>query len=439
MNNLPLLTSYLIHNRFREGLKAFNDTDPHLLELSKLEYQHSSNWWKQLNLDTPGIYILTGGRQVGKSTSCKLLIKHCLEKNFFSSKEVLYLPCDEIYNAKELGETIRTFLNSIDQKPFLLIIDEITFVKDWDRVIKALADEGHFKIGICLLTGSDTLILKDAAMSFPGRRGKAAQTDFHLYPLNFSEYVKLRLSEMNPSMEKLEEFFKDYLICGGYLRAINDLAEYGKVTEATYATYEQWIRGDFLKQGKNEDTLIAILNAIHTIGVSQVSYSRLTQKIGLISKETCIDYCRLLERMDILVNLQAFDQNKKQGFPRKDRKFHFTDPFIHHTILKWLKNKNFINSSILESTLVEACVASHCYRLNRTFYFKGQGEVDIILVQANKIQAIEIKWANQISPNDLKTLKQFKNKLILTKLPYIGTIENIKTLPVYQFLYDMEV
>ena len=221
--------------------------------------------------------------------------------------------------------------------------------------------------------------------------------------------------------------------------AINDLAEYGKVTEATYATYEQWIRGDFLKQGKNEDTLIAILNAIHTIGVSQVSYSRLTQKIGLISKETCIDYCRLLERMDILVNLQAFDQNKKQGFPRKDRKFHFTDPFIHHTILKWLKNKNFINSSILESTLVEACVASHCYRLNRTFYFKGQGEVDIILVQANKIQAIEIKWANQISPNDLKTLKQFKNKLILTKLPYIGTIENIKTLPVYQFLYDMEV
>ncbi len=130
-------------------------------------------------------------------------------------------------------------------------------------------------------------------------------------------------------MQELNHYFKNYLLCGGYLRAINDLAQYGEITQGTFLTYEQWLRGDFLKQGKHEETLLALLRTLLQIGVSQISYSTLTQKMGLVAKETCIDYCRLLERMDVLFNLQAFDQNKKLGFPRKARKFHFFDPFIY--------------------------------------------------------------------------------------------------------------
>lgn len=433
-----MLTPYLIHNQFKTSLKTFTQLDPHLQALSRLKYQYHPDWWAHLPFNIPGIYILTGGRQIGKSTACKLLIKHCLEKDVFSKDNILYLPCDEIYDAKQLSRIIRFFLDSINHNSFLLIIDEITFVKDWDRVIKALADEGHFEQGVCILTGSDTLILKEAAMRFPGRRGKAKQVDFHLYPLSFAEYVKLLSNSNNVSNTNLQQFFQNYLLCGGYLRAINDLAEYNEITEATFLTYEQWIRGDFLKQGKSDETLQLLLQVLLTIGVSQNSYSSLTQKIGLISKETCMDYCRILERMDILFNLQAYDANKKQGFPRKDRKFHFTDPFIYHTIHHWL-NREGINSIInSESTLVEACVASHCRRYGKTFYFKGQGEIDVIWLTDNTVKAIEIKWSNQLRPNDLKTLKQFKNSLILQKLPQTGNIDDIKVLPVYQFLYDLK-
>ena len=98
-----------IHNRFRDGLSAFIQQDPHLLQLSKLKYQHSSNWWGKLSFTTPGIYILTGGRQIGKSTSCKLLIKHCLEKSLFSNNNILYLPCDEIFDAQSLSALLRSF------------------------------------------------------------------------------------------------------------------------------------------------------------------------------------------------------------------------------------------------------------------------------------------------------------------------------------------
>ena len=432
--SIAMLMAYQSHNRFRESLAAFEAADPHLLALSQLKLQHDFDWWHTLDLAVPGIYILTGGRQVGKSTSCKQLIYQALQQQQFRSEHVLYLPCDEIYDAKALSNVLRLFLREVNDQHFLLVIDEITYVDNWDRVIKALADEGYFSQGLCILTGSDTLILKEAAMRFPGRRGTASQVDFHVYPLSFSHYVKLRSADS----ADLKSLFMDYLTCGGYLRAINDLAQDGKISQATYLTYEQWIRGDFLKQGKKEDTLLSVLRALLTVGVSQISYSGLNQKIGLISKDTSIDYCRLLQRMDILIDLQAFDQNKKQGFPRKARKFHFFDPFIYHTLSNWLQKEGYLNSITPESTLVEACVASHCYRSGKTFYFKGQGEIDVIRQVANNWQAIEVKWAEQIRPADLKMLTQFKNSLILSKTQQVGTIQTISTMPVYDFLNTIE-
>ena len=437
-----MLEAFVKHNRFHNNdLTDFQQSDPHLRALSELAYQYSPDWWTALPLQTPGIYILTGGRQVGKSTSCKLLIAHCLKKKLFKPKQIFYLPCDEIFDAKTLSTTLRFFFQSVDEENFLLVIDEITFVKDWERVIKALADEGYFTQGLCLLTGSDTLILKEAAMSFPGRRGNADQVDFHLTPLTFVDYVNLVHKKSIPSTKQLSDYFNDYLQCGGYLRAINDFAKHGKVLPATFLTYEQWICGDFLKHHKREDILLSLLQALITIGVSQVSYATITQKMGLVSKDTVIDYCVLLERMDVLFYLQAFDQNKKQGFPKKDRKFHFFDPFIYRTLLNWLQKKGHFNDSVnhneFESIMVEACVASHCHRFGKVYYFKGQGEIDVIWLFDKKIKAIEVKWANQIRSNDLKTLKQFKNSVILGKGVREGVEEDITLMPVCTFLYGI--
>jgi predicted AAA+ superfamily ATPase len=436
-----MLLNYRIHNYFQESLDAFVDKDPHLNALSHRAYHYYFNWWKLLNVNPqqnfePGIYILTGGRQVGKSTSCKQLMLYVLQNHYFSLQNLLYLPCDEIYEVNQLSQTIRLFLEQTNEAPFLLIIDEVTFVKHWERTIKALADEGYFKRGICLLTGSDSFMLKEAAMSFPGRRGMASQVDFHLYPLSFHEYVELRLSQ-DKEKNELRSYFNDYLLCGGYLPAMNDLAEYKEIKPATYLTYEQWIRGDFLKSRKNEETLLHVLLALVTVGVSQISYTKLTQKIGLINKDTCIDYCRLLERMDVIFTLPALDLNKLQGAPRKEQKIHFKDPFIYRAIVRWLQVEGYPGLSILEQNLVEACIASHCQRLWKTFYFKGQGEIDVMYLKNQTPHALEVKWASQIRPNDLKMLHHFSHRLLLTKNLVAGKMQDIDTLPADQFLYQL--
>ena len=133
------------------------------------------------------------------------------------------------------------------------------------------------------------------------------------------------------------------------------------------------------------------------------------------------------------------DQNKKQGFPRKDRKFHFVDPFIYNVISNWLTREgqiNKIDEITINSIKVEASVASTVRRFNKTFYFKGQGEIDVISLKDDKIYAIEVKWAEQIRPADSKMLKQFKNSFVLTKNQSEGSLEHIQYVPVYKFLFD---
>ena len=91
----------------------------------------------------------------------------------------------------------------------MLILDEITFVREWNRGIKALADEGHFRKGFCILTGSDTVVLNEASACFPGRRGNASKVDFHIFPLTFKEYVQLTDPDLIIDSEnKIEKLFR---------------------------------------------------------------------------------------------------------------------------------------------------------------------------------------------------------------------------------------
>ena len=53
-----------------------------------------------------------------------------------------------------------------------------------------------------------------------------------------------------------------HLLHGGYLTAINDLAQYGGILPSTFATYSDWIRGDVQKRGKQETYLREVLSGI---------------------------------------------------------------------------------------------------------------------------------------------------------------------------------
>lgn len=446
---------FFIHNTHLKDPSKFWDTDPQLSYLKSQRYIFFSPLLDQFPTEIPGVYTLGGGRQVGKST---------LIKQFIAKLLVDGVPPDAIaFFSGELIEDYHTLLrllqNQLEKKEGtqFILIDEVTDISGWDKAIKFAADAGMLRSTILMLTGSDLRFIQEARMRFPGRRGKATQVNFHLYPLSFKEWVELEqlvpstrgvLDHPTPEViEKLTTAFqKQYLLHGGYLTAINEMGQEEAISNSTLATYSDWIRGDMLKRGKQEHYLREILSAIIKHYGSQISWNNLSQSLSIDHPATVADYASLLESMDALIILQAIREDQLNAAPKKAKKLYFSDPFIYHAIQAWLNPcENPFEEQMLPaiddpahcSKLVEACVTSHFHRFYPTYYIKTDGEIDIAYVENEKFWPVEVKWTNQVRPIDLKQLAKYPNAKLLTKQYQLGWIDQIRTEPIVLALLRM--
>ena len=72
-----------------------------------------------------------------------------------------------------------------------LCINEVTYIREWDRGIKYLADAGQLSKIVLVLTGSDLVLIREARARLSGGRDSSAVCDFHLFPLSFHDFVRL--------------------------------------------------------------------------------------------------------------------------------------------------------------------------------------------------------------------------------------------------------
>lgn len=457
------------HNLFYNNIKSYLENDPNLNNLKNLKYVFNSQLLDEIPLNIPGIYILTGGRQVGKTTLIKLFIKKLLVQGKITPNQIFFLPCDILNTYQDLVYEIEQFVAQIKkEKHFYLFIDEITYVKEWDRAIKHFADLGYFKQGSVLITGSDSIILKEGMKRFPGRRGEAEQSDFHYFPISFSEYVILiepalkkdvnNIKDLSQDISKLshqgmsifEEFlqhekmtifiklFNQYLITGGFLTALNELAKNKKIKNYVYNTYIQWIIGDFLKKEKKEYFLKDIVLALSERLGNQISFHNLTAFTNIQNHSTTHEYLKILEDMDVLFIQEALREDKLRASPKKLKKINFSDPFIALALICWAKdiqsNWDFVNENIimenkLKPHIVEGCISSLFKRKYKTYYIKAQGEVDLALLNKNTFFPIEIKWTENLKTSELKQILKYKKGLIGYKGRQIGKYEHLDVLP----------
>lgn len=446
-------TRFSPHNLHLEDPGLFVKRDPHLRQLQKQLLVHRSCLLGKLPRRQPGIYTIGGGRQVGKTTLIKQWMADLLESGVVPER-IVYLTGELIDDHHSLVRLVTETLDEMSNKDLLyLLLDEVTYIRGWDKGIKYLADAGALENVVMLLTGSDLVIIKEARMRFPGRRGTAKTVDFHLYPLNFLETVKLKKrfasgeldqlinSEIEPvasSIDKLYEEFDLYLIHGGFLTAINDMAKHKRILSPTFSTYSDWIRGDVLKRGKQEHYLREVLEAMIKRYGSQVTWNALARDLSIDHPKTVADYIALLESMDAVFIQAALVEDKLTAAPKKARKLMFTDPFIFHAVRAWLNQVNdpytqqvtpVISDPNWAARLVEACVATHYRRYYPTYYIKAKGEVDIAYVDKNRFWPLEIKWTRQIRPKDLKQIAKYPNGRILSRSRQHGEIIRLPVEP----------
>ena len=442
---------FLAHNSHLDDPKAFGILDPQLRLLSRQPLVHQSRLIDHLPVARAGIFSIAGGRQIGKTTLLKQWMERLLKQK---------TPPDSI--AFFTGELIddhhtlvRLFTEHLENKTGVqyLLLDEVSYIKDWDKGIKFLADSGLLENTVLILTGSDAVFIQEARMRFPGRRGREDVVDFHMFPLTFREVVELKgvlgknerlLLDEEPkkaSAELLQRLFGEfdrYLIHGGFLTAINDMARDRTIPESTLATFSDWIRGDFLKRGKQEGYLREVLAAtIKRLG-SQVSWRNLSQDLSIDHVKTISDYIGLLASMDVLIVQGALAEDKLGAAPKKARKLHFADPFIFHAVSHWLhpvrdpfgeRIGSALEDPRLASILAESSAVAHVRLFHPTYYIKAEGEVDIAYVDGKSFHPIEVKWTNQMRSKDLKQVRKYQNARIWTRQAHFDPVHSIPTEP----------
>ena len=431
------LAEFQIHNSHLDG--AFPDLDPHLRRLRDQPLIHRFPLLDRLPRSEPGIYTIGGGRQIGKTTLLKQWMADLLATGldptrlrFFTGELI-----DDHHALVRLMSTLQQQMPTEGRRYILL--DEVTYIAGWDKGIKYLADAGLLEGVVLIATGSDMAVIKEARMRFPGRRGQAAAVDFHLHPLSFAAAVRLKhslsrqqlqqLAQPQPPLSQemeqiLREEFLAYLVHGGFLTAINDMARHDRILPATFATYSDWIRGDMLKRGKQEHYLSEVLAAIVRCYGTQITYNALARGLSIDHPATVSDYIALLASMDVLRVQPALREDKLTDAPKKARKISFCDPFIFHAVQSWLHEtpdpfaaqvRPLLADPERIGTLAEACAVAHYGRHYPTYYIKGEGEVDIAYIKDGRFWPVEIKWTGQLRPKTLKQIGKYANSRILAR------------------------
>ncbi|MCP5102165.1 MAG: ATP-binding protein [bacterium] len=449
-----------IHNQFKESVSRYQEHDPHLKRLKNMPLVYRSPLLDEPGFTNPGIYLITGGRQIGKTTFLKQFILDLLIKREINPKGILFISGEIIDTHHILRRIINQFYDESIPHQFLFV-DEVNYVPDWDKSIKYLADSGMLEKMSIILTGSDSRVIRTAMKRFAGRRGMSAKVDFDFFPLSFKEFVCLKNKELEPlcnaiaseslisgvpdysrNHDALTGLLYDYLLHGGYLPAINDYMLTGTISIGVMNTYIHWIIGDILKYNKSENYLFEILKGIKAVYNTQVSWNNLSKYLSIEHHKTISDYCNLLVSIHVLHIQEAIIEHKLTGAPKKSRKLFFRDPFIDHSVTCYLnpefsidRIKNSLKDNKFASSYVEATAVDHCKRWAPTYYIKGaKGEVDIAVVQGNRMYPVEVKWSRNIRPEDLKQIRNYKNGIVLTPMPEIRTVKDVTFVPFVRFL-----
>ncbi len=442
---------FLAHNSHLEGVGSFHLMDPHLRYLSRQPFVFQSPLLDQLPVDTPGVYTVSGGRQIGKTTALKQWMRRLMHDGV-NPVDIAFFTGELIDDHHTLVNLVTAHLQNRTSCQYV-IVDEVGYIRDWDKGIKFLADAGYLMNVELVLTGSDSVLIQEARLRFPGRRGNAEKVDFVVTPLSFRQAALLKntiapeeavLMDAAPGgntvddggihgqplppglVSRLFQEFERYMAHGGFLTAINDLQINGSILPATLRTYSDWIRGDFVKRGRQEAFLKEILASVLRHQGSQLSWHNLARDMSIEHPQTVADYVALLASMDVLLIQPALLEDKLVEAPRKPRKLHFRDPFIRHAVRYWLDPSGDpyhdgiladVSDSVASSVLAESVAVSHVARNFPTFYIKAAGEVDIAWVEGSRFFPVEVKWTGQLRSKELQQVRKYPNARIWSRQP----------------------
>jgi predicted AAA+ superfamily ATPase len=368
-------------------------------------------------IDEKEIIILTGVRQVGKTSLLQLIENKIKEKNV-GEKNVFYLSLEDINVLNVLNENPENIFQYIldkDKKNYFLI-DEIQYLDNPSNFLKLLYDKYAGKIKL-IVTGSSSLELKAKFQdSLAGRK-----VTFEITPLDFEEFLQFKKFEYLDFFSKKDlpenikkEFDKnleEYLLYGGMPAVVLQETKEKKIKllEEYVGAY---LNKDIRAIGKIEN--VASFNNFIKVIASQIggllNINELTNTLN-IDRRTIEKYLDLLEYTFVLYKISPFLGNIRSQIT-KMQKIYIFDNGVRNAILgNFVEINNRNDTGALFENFIYMELKKNIS--NKIFFYRttSGGEIDFIVEKNDKTYALEIKFKKLHKKIDERIIENFRVKL----------------------------
>ena len=335
------------------------------------------------------IIILTGARQVGKTTLLKQLLRQ--------KEGVLWLNGDELQVQNLFANASADRLLSEFSNSKIVILDEAQRIENIGLRLKLIADSDS-EVQV-IATGSSAFELANKVNEpLTGRKW-----EYQMFPLSFGEMVahhgKLKEMRMLPRR----------IIYGYYPEVVtND----GNEVEILKLLTDAYLYKDILswESIKHPDKLQTLLRALAYQVGSQVSYNELSQMCSMDSK-TVERYINLLEQCYIIFRLPSFSRNLRHEL-KSSRKIYFYDNGIRNALIADYRAPEVRQDigALWENFVIAERMKSNEYYhrwVNRYFWrTKQQQEIDYLEESGGELHAYEMKWNPRAKASITKTFTE---------------------------------
>jgi hypothetical protein len=358
------------------------------------------------------VVLLTGARQVGKTTSIKKLYKN-----------YEYVTLDNENDLILANEDRNLFFR--DRK-FPIIIDEVQYAKELFKEIKYRVDKSPKK-GQVFITGSQTYeLLSSTAESLAGR-----VSILEMPSLSLREIFKVKLNTpFIPTENYIKEREKELKSYSNLWDKIHrgsmpEMLDSFRDWDWFYRDYiRTYIERDIRKiiNIKNEIKFKKFLIAIAARSAQVVVYEEIAKEVGIDIK-TVQSWLSVIASSGLVKIVNTYQSNLIKRIIKSPKLFFLDTGLLCHlvgwTTAETVKNgamaghifENFVVSEILKSFL------NYGKNLDNIFYYrdKDQKEIDLIIEDNNTIYPIEIKKSATIQKDwskNFSALSKITNKSI---------------------------
>ncbi|MCL5408641.1 MAG: ATP-binding protein [Candidatus Omnitrophica bacterium] len=358
-------------------------------------------------VDKKFIVVMTGMRQVGKTTLFRMLFDEIQSSNkvFLDVENPIVQKAFQEENYDNIWANLKDYGIENKTKAYIFL-DEIQAMPEIVKVIKYIFD--HYEVQF-FATGSSSFYLKNFfPESLAGRK-----VLLELYPLSFEEFLWFNGIEKEfpgefrekdrrknrVSYERTIKFYEEYLLYGGFPRVVlaSDTVEKNAVLDDIFTSYfEKDVRSmsDFRDAALLRDLILLLMQRVG----SKLNISRISSELSA-TRTTIYSYLSFLEAT-YFVNLVTPFSSKVDREISGAKKVYLCDTGILHRF-----------SKVSSGVVLENAVFNALKRLDEVHYYQRRNGKEMDFFLKKKKTGFEVKETG--TKYDKQTLRQMKTILDL--------------------------